>query len=164
MRTMKLGSTLQATVLAALLVGSGVALAQEAPSGAPSPAPSAKPDYPPTGGGSAAPGAAGVVEAAPGAAAGAGAGESAAGGGDLKAAEIVGLPVVGSDGKSIGQVATVNSAPDGKVQDIEVKTGAILGFGGSSVKVPADKVVAKGDKIQLSMTTDEFKKLKTQTN
>jgi sporulation protein YlmC with PRC-barrel domain len=164
MRAFKLGSTLAAAVLTAAVVGSGVALAQ-APPEAPGQAPAAKPDYPalpPSTNSGAQPGAAADEETAPAASPDKAAG--AATGSDLKAADLVGLPVVGSDGKSIGQVATVNSSPDGKVKDIEVKTGAILGFGGSNIKVPADKVVTKGDGIQLSMTMEEFKKLKTQTN
>ncbi len=148
MRTSKQGTKRTVAAAAALVAGSSLALAQDTGGAA--------------GGAAGKPAAPAAREAAPDSLSDTGAGARA--GGAVAASDLVGLPVIGSDGKSIGQVATVHAAPDGKLKDIEVKAGAILGFGGSNVLVPADRVVAKGDAIQLTMTVEEFKKLKTSTN
>jgi hypothetical protein len=73
---------------------------------------------------------------APGTAAGA-AGSPA---GELKAAgppPIAGQVVMTSDGQRAGEVAGVKAAPDGRVQEIHVKTGGMLGFGTRTVAIPA---------------------------
>ena len=53
----------------------------------------------------------------------------------------------------------VNTAPDGKVTAIHIKTGGFLGFGGKMVAIPEGKFTQKGDNIQLGLTADEVSKL-----
>ena len=71
----------------------------------------------------------------------------------------VGTPVFGSDGQKIGEVKGVKSQPGGAVEEIHVKTGGILGFGGKVVVIPAAKISKGGQTIQIVMTADEVGKL-----
>ena len=71
----------------------------------------------------------------------------------------VGSTVVGSDGKSLGEIKGVKADPGGKIEEIHVKTGSILGFGGKIVVIPGAKI-SKGDQtVQVAMTADEVGKL-----
>ena len=72
---------------------------------------------------------------------------------------LIGLNVLSSDGSKLGSVQRVKSTPDGKVEEIQFKTGGFLGFGGKIVAVPESKYTRKGDTIQLQMTADEVSKL-----
>lgn len=76
-----------------------------------------------------------------------------------KPAEMIGLPVVGTDGQPVGQVSDVKSEADGKLEEINVTVGGFLGFGGTVVKVAGDKVSKDGRTVKLSMTSEQFKKL-----
>ena len=63
----------------------------------------------------------------------------------------VGMQVYGPDDKSIGQVAEVIRAPDGKLQSIQVDIGRFLGLGSKVVDISADKVERMaGIKVHLS--------------
>ena len=71
----------------------------------------------------------------------------------------VGTAVFGSDGQKIGEVKGVKAQPGGTVEEIHVKTGGILGFGGKVVVIPGAKIAKGGQTIQISLTTDEVGKL-----
>lgn len=73
--------------------------------------------------------------------------------------KLVGMNVVGSDGKKLGEVSGVKAGSDGKIREIHVKTGGFLGFGGKTVAIPVGKVSQKGDTVEVAMSTDEIGKL-----
>jgi sporulation protein YlmC with PRC-barrel domain len=73
---------------------------------------------------------------------------------------LIGLAVFGSDGQKIGEVQKVKSDPAGAVQEILVKTGGFMGFGGRLVAIPAGKFAKSGQNVQLAMTSLEVGKLK----
>ena len=76
-----------------------------------------------------------------------------------KANPLIGLSVFSSDGSKMGTVQSVATAPDGKATAIHLKTGGFLGIGGKLVVIPDTKFTKTGDRIQLSMTSDEVSKL-----
>ena len=76
-----------------------------------------------------------------------------------KANPLMGLAIFSSDGSKVGTVQKVQAGPDGKVTAIEFKTGGFLGLGGKIVSVPEAKFTRAGDRVQLSMTSDEVSKL-----
>ncbi len=71
----------------------------------------------------------------------------------------VGTAVFGSDGQKIGEVKGVKSEPGGVVEEIHVKTGGLLGFGGKVVVIPGAKIAKSGQTIQVALTADEIGKL-----
>ena len=71
----------------------------------------------------------------------------------------IGTAVFGSDGQKIGEVKGVKAEPGGKVEEIHVKTGGLLGFGGKVVVIPGAKIAKGGQTVQVSMTTEEVGKL-----
>jgi len=71
-------------------------------------------------------------------------------------AALRGRPVVGSDGKELGQVVEVNKTPDGKIQSIEIHIGRWLGLGDKVVTISADKFEQLADKIRLRLRGDEI--------
>ena len=71
----------------------------------------------------------------------------------------VGTAVFGSDGQKIGEVKGVKSEPGGIIEEIHVKTGGLLGFGGKVVVIPGAKISKGGQAIQIAMTADEVGKL-----
>lgn len=72
---------------------------------------------------------------------------------------LIGLTVLSADGSKLGSVQRVKNTSDGKVEEIQFKTGGFLGFGGKTVAVPESKYSRKGDTIQLQMTADEVSNL-----
>jgi hypothetical protein len=72
---------------------------------------------------------------------------------------LIGRTVLSSDGNRLGTVRGVNTAADGKVMAIKVKTGGFLGFGGKLVAIPQEKFTTTGDVIQAGLTADEVSKL-----
>lgn len=76
----------------------------------------------------------------------------------LSAKDVDGLPVVCSDGKQIGKVTKVNEA-DGKVASVEVTSPGFFGFMATTYSVPADSLSVKDGRVELSMTSEEAKKL-----
>ena len=85
-------------------------------------------------------------------------GDQAATGGDRKD-PLVGLPVFGSDGRKVGDVEQVKAAPDGKLEEIHIRTGGFLGFGSRMVAIPAGKFVRSGTNVQVSMTSSDVSAL-----
>ncbi len=71
----------------------------------------------------------------------------------------VGAAVFGSDGKKIGEIKGFKADSDGMIEEIHVKTGGILGFGGKVVVVPGGKISKAGQTVQIAMTSDEIGKL-----
>jgi hypothetical protein len=72
---------------------------------------------------------------------------------------LLGLSVFSSDGTKMGTVQSVSAGPDGKATAIHIKTGGFLGIGGKLVAIPEGKFTKTGERIQLSMTSDEVSKL-----
>jgi len=73
----------------------------------------------------------------------------------LNPKELQGLDVFASGGQQLGTVTKVDTLPDGKVKDIELKSAGFLGMFKTTYLVPADKVAKKGSRIELSMTSDQ---------
>ena len=71
----------------------------------------------------------------------------------------VGAAVFGSDGQKVGEIKGVKADPGGKVEEIHVKTGGVLGFGGKIVVVPGGKISKGGQTVQIAMTAAEIGKL-----
>jgi sporulation protein YlmC with PRC-barrel domain len=78
---------------------------------------------------------------------------------DVKKDPMIGLAVFGADGHKIGEVRNVKAATDGKIEEIHVRTGGMLGFGGRTVAIPAGKFNKSGQNIQLALTSDDVAKL-----
>src|SRR5688500_624399 len=72
---------------------------------------------------------------------------------------LIGLAVFSSDGSKLGTIHSVATNPEGKATAIHFKTGGFLGLGGKLVAVPDGKFTRTGDRVQLSMTSDEVGKL-----
>lgn len=72
---------------------------------------------------------------------------------------MIGLAVFGSDGQKVGEVKEVKASADGKVEEIHVKTGGLLGFGGKTVAIPSGKFNKSGQNVQLALTSDDVSKL-----
>ena len=77
----------------------------------------------------------------------------------LSSKDLEGFDVFGSEGQQLGKVAKVNVASDGKVKDVEVQGGGLLGFFTTTYVVPADKLAKKAGRIELSMTSEQAKQL-----
>jgi sporulation protein YlmC with PRC-barrel domain len=71
----------------------------------------------------------------------------------------VGSAVFGSDGQKLGEIKGVKADPGGRIEEIHVKTGGLLGFGGKIVVIPAAKISKGGQTVQVAMTTEEIGKL-----
>lgn len=76
----------------------------------------------------------------------------------------VGAAVFGSDGQKLGEVKGIKAGANGRIEEIHVKTGGILGFGGKTVAIPGDKVAKGGEQVQIAMTSDEISKLPAMPN
>lgn len=73
---------------------------------------------------------------------------------------VIGSTVIGSDGQKIGEVKGVKSAPSGTIEEIHVKTGGMLGFGGKVVIIPAAKISKGGGQtVQVTLTAADISKL-----
>ena len=49
--------------------------------------------------------------------------------------------------------------PGGKIEEIHVKTGGILGFGGKVIVIPGGKIAKGGQTVQVAMTVEDVGKL-----
>lgn len=72
---------------------------------------------------------------------------------------LIGLAVFSSDGSKLGSVQSVAVNPEGKATAIHLKTGGFLGIGGKLVSIPDSKFTKTGDRVQLSLTSEEVSKL-----
>lgn len=88
---------------------------------------------------------------------------SAAGAGAVspvaKSDSLLGMDVVSSDGRKVGQVAAVKTEGDGRIVEIHVKTGGFLGLGGKVVAIPAEMFAKQGKSVQLAIDSEEAGKL-----
>jgi outer membrane biosynthesis protein TonB len=71
----------------------------------------------------------------------------------------LGASVVGADGKEIGKINRVSAGPSGAITEIHVNTSGAAGLSGAIVAIPGDKIASGGDKVKLSLTSDEVSKL-----
>lgn len=71
----------------------------------------------------------------------------------------IGTAVFGADGKQVGEVAGVKSEASGTVNEIHVKTSALVGLGGKIVVIPGSKITKGGQTVQLALKSDEVGKL-----
>ena len=71
----------------------------------------------------------------------------------------IGATVVGADGKEVGKVNRVSSGPNGEITEIHVNTSGAAGLTGTIVAIPGAKIASGGEKVKLSMTSDEVSKL-----
>ena len=75
------------------------------------------------------------------------------------AKDLEGKDAFSSDGQQVGKVTKVEALPDGNVKAIEIQSSGFLGFFASTYVVPVDKVSVKGGRVDVSMTSDQVKKL-----
>ena len=71
----------------------------------------------------------------------------------------VGATVVGADGKEVGKINRVSAGPSGEITEIHVNTSGTAGLTGAIVAIPGGKIASGGDKVKLSLTSDEVSKL-----
>jgi hypothetical protein len=74
----------------------------------------------------------------------------------VKVGDLIGLPVLDDDDRTLGRVKAIVSAPNGKIQLI-VPYGGLLGLGQRLVAVPIEVVAIAGRQLAaLDMTRAEF--------
>jgi sporulation protein YlmC with PRC-barrel domain len=80
--------------------------------------------------------------------------------GVLKASELIGMKVQGSDGKNMGKIRDLVIGPDGDVRYAVLDFGGFLGIGDKYFAVPWDVLqrTKDGKKIALDMTKRDLKK------
>ena len=80
--------------------------------------------------------------------------------GVLKASELIGMKVQGSDGKKLGKIKDLVIGPKGDVRYAVLDFGGILGIGDKYFAVPWDALqrTANGKKIALDTTKRDLKK------
>ena len=62
--------------------------------------------------------------------------------------EVMGLPVANSEGTHLGDVKDIEIAPgDGRLVEIAVHKGGVLGFGGTNLSVPVGSIRSIGAKL-----------------
>jgi PRC-barrel domain len=67
--------------------------------------------------------------------------------------------VMTSDGQRAGEVTRIKATPDGRVQEIQIKTGGVFGFGARTVAIPAGSFAMSGQNVQLTLTSIDVGKL-----
>ena len=80
--------------------------------------------------------------------------------GVLKASELIGMKVQGSDGKNLGKIRDLVIAPDGAVRYAVLDFGGFLGIGDKYFAVPWDALqrTQNGKAIALDTTKRDLKK------
>jgi sporulation protein YlmC with PRC-barrel domain len=80
--------------------------------------------------------------------------------GVLKASELIGMKVQGSDGKNLGKIRDLVIAPDGAVRYAVLDFGGVLGIGDKYFAVPWDALqrTQNGKQIALDTTKRDLKK------
>jgi len=69
-----------------------------------------------------------------------------------------GLPVISSDGKTVGQVMSVGPGQTSKDMTLYVKPTEELGAKSANVQIPQDRAVLEGRTVQLVVSIDDVKK------
>jgi sporulation protein YlmC with PRC-barrel domain len=75
------------------------------------------------------------------------------------AKDLEGKDAFSSDGQQVGKVTKVEVLADGNVKAVEIQSSGFLGFFSTTYVVPVDKVSVKGGRVDVSMTSDQVKKL-----
>jgi sporulation protein YlmC with PRC-barrel domain len=74
--------------------------------------------------------------------------------------EWIGKPIYSTDGKNLGEIATVETDNDNKVTEIHADFGGVLGLGETRVRVGADKIQeVKDDRMVLKLKEVETRDL-----
>ena len=73
--------------------------------------------------------------------------------------EVVGKPVVSSEGRDVGEVVGVLVTGQGQVAALVVKQSGTLGVGGKNLAIPWDRFSIVGDQLTLGMTEQEVSQL-----
>jgi sporulation protein YlmC with PRC-barrel domain len=73
--------------------------------------------------------------------------------------EVVGKPVVSSEGRDVGEVVGVLVTGQGQVAALVVKQSGTLGVGGKNLAIPWDRFSIVGDELTLGMTEQEVSQL-----
>ena len=71
---------------------------------------------------------------------------------------IIGMPVITSDGQTVGQVLSVGPGQNTKALAISVKPTEAVGAKTADVKIPLDKAELNGRSVQLMVTMEDVKK------
>ncbi|MXN66791.1 hypothetical protein GR183_17900 [Stappia sp. GBMRC 2046] len=71
----------------------------------------------------------------------------------------IGLPLVNSDGKTIGTVAGIRRDNEGIVREVTAETGGMLGFFTSRRAIPVDRIVPESERIVVPMTDQEIEEM-----
>jgi len=71
----------------------------------------------------------------------------------------IGAAVFAADGAKIGQVNRVTAGASGKVEEILVTAGGEAGLNAKVIAIPGDKITGIKDGVQLSLSSEQAKKL-----
>ncbi len=71
----------------------------------------------------------------------------------------IGLKVETLDGESVGKVANVLPATGSVLEEVHADIGGFLGFGETRVKLMPAQLIKQDDKIIVSLTKEEIRKL-----
>jgi hypothetical protein len=84
---------------------------------------------------------------------------------DAQAKTWIDKVVYSSDDKNIGEVAQIARDPSGKVTELHIDIGGIMGIGETRVRVSPEQFSFASDRVVLSMTAEQTKTLpKIETN
>lgn len=72
---------------------------------------------------------------------------------------LIGLPAFSLDGKQVGAVKSVVKAPDGKISEVVLSRGGVLGIGARTATIPADKIDRKGKQIVIALPEKDISRL-----
>lgn len=71
----------------------------------------------------------------------------------------IGLPLVNSDGETIGTVAGILRDNEGIVRQVTAETGGVMGFFTSRRAIPVDRIVPEEKRIVVPMTDQEIEEM-----
>lgn len=73
--------------------------------------------------------------------------------------DVVGMAVIGQDGKEVGEVSDVLVGEDGMMQSIVVDQGGFLGIGEKSIALELSAVDIQDDGVHINMTDEQLAEL-----
>jgi hypothetical protein len=71
----------------------------------------------------------------------------------------VGKPVYSSDGKKLGEVATILRTADNKITELRADIGGFLGMGEHRIALPATQFALQNDRVVLGVSAEAAKQL-----
>ncbi|NRG16514.1 PRC-barrel domain-containing protein [Rhizobiales bacterium] len=71
----------------------------------------------------------------------------------------IGLPLVNSDGKTIGTVAGILRDNEGIVREVTAETGGVMGFFTRRRAIPVERIVPEEKRIVVPMTDQEIEEM-----